>query len=517
MVTQTCIHDYYLGVDIGTYSSKGVLVEARSGALAAQASVEHSVESPRPGWAEHDADAVWWGDFTKITQTLLAESGIAPKQIRCVGTSGLGACTLPLGKDGQPLRKAILYGIDTRADAEIAELEAALTPERIFAVSGMKLSAQSTGPKMLWLKKHEPQVFAETDCFLTSQAYLVFRLTGAKTLDYFTMGDYTPLVDIRANRWHPQTSAVITPLEKLPVPGWSCDLAGRVTAQAARACGLAEGTPVIVGTTDAGAETISTGANRAGDLMVMFGSSCFFVLLTEKLMPSELFWATAWLDSSAHALQAGTSTAGSLTRWFRDQFSPLEMQAQQAGGQPAYEALARLMEDSPPGAKGLVCLPYFEGERTPIYDTQAKGMLFGLTLAHTRADVYRAMLEGTAYGIRHVIDSMRAAGAAPSRIIAAGGGTLNPGWMQAVSDIAGIEMQVLNQQSSAAYGDAFMAGVGIGDYEKLSENARWVTDVTRITPNPENQRVYEEGYAAFRQLYENTKELMHALDRMRRA
>ena len=507
---------YYLGVDIGTFSSKGVLVQAASGEVAAQAEVEHGVESPKPGWAEHDADAVWWADFVHITQKLLKQSGIQPEQIRCVGTSGLGACTLPIGRDGSPLRKAILYGIDTRADEEIRELEAALTPQGIFAVSGMKLSAQSTGPKMLWIKNHDPAVFKATDCFLTSQAYLVYRLTRAKTLDYFTMGDYTPLVDIRANRWHPQNSALIIPLEKLPIPSWSCEMAGKVTAKAARESGLVEGTPVIVGSTDAGAETISTGANRVGDLMVMFGSSCFFVLLTKTLKPSKQFWATAWLDHSAHALQAGTSTAGSLTRWFRDQFSPLEMQAQQEGGDAAYAALAHLLEESPPGAKGLVCLPYFEGERTPIYDTQAKGVFFGLTLAHTRADVYRAMLEGTAYGIRHVIDSMREQGAAPKRIIAAGGGTHNRGWMQAVCDIASIEMQVLNTPSSAAYGDAFMAGVGIDDYKKLSDNALWVKDMAQLRPNPANKSMYGQGYAVFRDLYKNTSGLMHAVDRMQK-
>lgn len=510
------IQGYYLGVDIGTYASKGVLVQAASGEVAAQAAVEHGVEAPHAGWAEHDADGVWWGDFTRITHELLKKSGIPSEQIRCIATSGLGACTLPISKDGRPLRKAILYGIDTRADEEIRELEEALTPQSIFAVSGMKLSAQSTGPKMLWIKKHEAEVFKATDCFLTSQAYLVYRLTGAKTLDFFTMGDYTPLVDIRANRWHPETSALITPLEKLPIPSWSCEMAGKVTAKAARESGLAEGTPVIVGTTDAGSETISTGANQVGDLMVMFGSSCFFVLLTNALIPTEQFWATAWLDQSAYALQAGTSTTGSLTRWFRDQFSPLEMQAQQAGGEAAYAALARLLEQSPPGAKGLVCLPYFEGERTPIYDTQAKGVLFGLTLAHTRADMYRAMLEGTAYGIRHVIDSMRAQGAAPKRIIAAGGGTLNRGWMQAVCDIASIEMQVLNTQSSAAYGDAFMAGVGIGDYEKLSDNPVWVKDMSYIRPNPARRSEYDQGYAVFRKLYKNTRGLMREVDRMQK-
>jgi len=507
---------YYLGVDIGTYSSKGVLVEAATGEVIAEHSIEHSLEIPEPGWAEHDADQVWWCEFCQISQTLLTASNVRPEQIKCIGVSGLGACTLPIDASGRPLRKAILYGIDTRAQAEINELEEKFGLEKIFRISGMKLSSQSAGPKILWIKNHEPDVFRDTRYFLTSQAYLVYRLTGKATLDFFTMGDYTPMGDIRNNAWHRETTEYITPLEKLPTPSWSCDIAGEITPQASKLTGLAAGTPLIVGTTDAGAETISTGANQPGDLMIMFGSSFFLVLLTERLMPSEKFWATAWLDASAFALQAGTSTSGSLTRWFRDQFAPLEIAAQNQGGESAYASLARLLQDSPPGARGLITLPYFEGERTPIYDPEARGVFFGLTLSHTRADIYRSILEGISFGIRHIIDTMVEGGVRPKRIIGAGGGTKNRGWMQIVADIANIEMMVLEKESSAAYGDAFMAGVGIDDYKNLSENFKWVSEVSVIQPDPENHRKYMPSYEIFRQLYESTKDMMHQLTSIQR-
>jgi len=507
---------YYLGVDIGTYSSKGVLVESVSGEVLAEHSIEHGIEMPEPGWVEQDADRIWWGEFCQICQALLAAARLKAEQVKCVGTSGLGACTLAIDPAGRPLRKAILYGIDTRAHAEIDELEKVFGIGKIFQVSGMKLSSQSAGPKILWIKNHEPGVFKETSYFLTSQAYLVYRLTGKPTLDFFTMGDYTPMVDIRQNAWCRETTEYITPTEKLPVPSWSCSLAGTVTPAAARETGLAIGTPVIVGTTDAGSETISTGANRPGDLMIMFGSSFFFVLLAEHLMPSEKFWATSWLDSSAFALQGGTSTSGSLTRWFRDQLAPLELRQQQAGGESAYAALAHLLDDSPAGARGLITLPYFEGERTPIYDTRAKGVIFGLTLSHTRADLYRSMLEGIAFGIRHIVDTMLQEGATPKRIIGAAGGTKNRGWMKVVADIANIELMILEKESSAAYGDAFMAGVGVGDYQKLSDNARWVKEVTTIKPNPANRTLYESQYKIFRELYDKSKDLMGRVDALQK-
>jgi xylulokinase len=214
-------NQYFLGIDIGTYSSKGVLVEAASGDVAAEHSIEHGLEMPKPGWAEHDADIVWWGEFAQICRTLLDKSRVKPEQVKCVGTSGLGACALPIDAAGKPLRKAILYGIDTRAAAEIEELEKVFTPEKIFQMSGMKLSAQSTGPKILWIKNHEPQIYKQTRYFLTSQAYLVYRLTGKASLDIFTMGDYTPMVDIRNNRWDREMTEYITPINRLPVPSWS--------------------------------------------------------------------------------------------------------------------------------------------------------------------------------------------------------------------------------------------------------------------------------------------------------
>jgi len=499
---------FTLGVDIGTYSSKGVLVNLATGEIAVEHEIEHGLETPRPGWAEHDADAVWWGEFCAISRRLLDASGVHPQKVKAVGVSGLGVCVLPIDAGGKPLRKAILYGIDTRSTAEIEELESRFSPERIFEISGMKLTVQSAGPKILWIKNHEPDVFAETRYFLTSQAYVVHRLTGKATLDIFTMAEYTPMVDIRRQKWHRETAEYITPLKKLPHPDWSCNIAGRVTEVASRETGLAPGTPVIVGTTDAGAETVSTGANQPGDLMIMFGSSFFFVLLMDKLVPSPKFWATPWLDASAFTIQGGTSTSGSITRWFRDQFAQLEMGAQKSGGVNAYAALADLLRESPPGAKGLVLLPYFEGERTPIYDSEAKGVLFGLTLRHTRADVYRAILEGIAFGIRHIVDTLMEEGANPKRIIGVAGGTKNRSWMQIVADIANIQMLIPAKESSAPYGDAFMAGVGAGYFKSLSENHQWMGNVDVIRPNPQMHLFYEPYYRIFRTLYDQTKNLM---------
>jgi xylulokinase len=507
---------YLLGVDIGTNSSKGVMVESNSGEIAGYHVIDHAVDSPKPGWAEHDAEKVWWGEFVDICQELLKKTKITPSQIKGVGTSGLGACVLPLDKSGNPLRKAILYGIDIRAIDEMEELEKVFGRERIFQISLMNLSTQSTGPKILWIKNHEPEIFQQADYFLTSEAYLVYRLTGKYTLDYLTAADYAPMFNVRQNRWDPATKEYIAPSKDLGELYWSTGIAGSVTSQAARQTGLLEGTPVIVGTTDGGSEALSVGVAEVGDMMLMFGSSFYFILKTDKLTPTQLIWSSAWLEQGAFTLQGGTSTAGSITRWFRDNLAPLEWMEQKQGGQNAYTALAKLLDQSPLGANGVIALPYFEGERTPVHDPKAKGVLFGLSMSSTRADIYRALLEGVGYGIRHIVDEMHQLGIHPRRLLAVGGGTQNPSWLKIVSNIADIEMIVPEKQNGACYGDAFMAAVGIGIFKNLGGIIHWVKPKEVIQPDSTAHLQYEKFYKIFRSLYPQTKDLMHDLSNLTR-
>jgi xylulokinase len=246
-------------------------------------------------------------------------------------------------------------------------------------------------------------------------------------------------------------------------------------------------------------------------MLIMFGSSVFFVLLTEHLIRPQRFWTSNFLTSGTHALLGGMSTAGSLTRWFRDQLGQPELVAEAAGADNAYAALALLAAGSPPGAAGLVALPYFAGERTPIHDPGATGVLFGLRLTHTRADIYRAILESVAYGIRHNLEAMAEEGVRASRILAVGGGTKNRLWMQIVADVCGIKMAIPAQQIGASYGDAFMAGVGTGLFGELSDIRSWVTIRETVVPDPATRKVYDRNYEIYRALYEQTAGLMHAL------
>jgi xylulokinase len=501
---------YLLGVDIGTYSSKGVLVRP-DGSVVASHVEEHTMSMPQPGWFEHDADEVWWHDFVTIVRTILEKSGAAPASIAGIGTSAIGSCVLPIDDDGKPLRPGILYGIDTRAVEEIDYLNEVMGEEKVLEITGSSLTSQASGPKILWIRRNEPEVYERTRYFLTSEAYLVYRLTGKPSIDVYTAGGYAPLFDVENRRWIPEMGEYVTPIERLPEAYWTTEVVGGVTPEAAELTGLAEGTPVIAGTTDAAAEAISVGVSEVGDMMMMFGSSIFFILKTPELVQTDNFWNSNFLEKETFAFLGGMSTSGSLTRWFRAQFGQSEVEEEERGGPNAYKALADLAASAPRGANGLVALPYFEGERTPIHDPRAKGILFGLSLKHTRADVYRAILESVAYGIRHNIEVMKEEGVEAKRILAVGGGTKNLTWLQIVSDVADIAMDIPEQQIGASYGDAFMAAVGVGLYDDLTEVTEWVNLKHRIRPEPTASGEYELSYRIFRGLYDRTKDLMHTL------
>lgn len=504
---------YLLGIDVGTYSTKGVLTTPE-GEVLHQHVVEHGVSFPKPGWVEQDADAIWWSDVVAVCHSVTA-AGFDTSRIGALAVSAIGPCMLPVDEQGKPLRPGVLYGIDTRAQAEIDWLNNHFGEQPMFELGGMALTSQAMGPKILWLKNNEPDVYDRTHKILTASGYLVYKLTGEYVIDRHTGAHYNPLVDIQTLEWDARFADPIIGLDKLPRLMWSTEIAGHVTEMAARETGLAVGTPVTAGTVDAAAEAVSVGAIQPGDLMVMYGSTMFFILVTESTVPDARVWSTGFVFPNTRNIAGGMSTTGALTRWFRDQFGQPEMAAEANGGPNAYAALSDLAGAVPAGADGLVCLPYFAGERTPIHDPDARGVFAGLTLSHTRGHLYRAALEGTGYGVRHNIETLREIGAPPTRIVAVGGGAQNELWLQIVSDIANIPQVVPEQTIGAAYGDAFLAGISSGIIPDVSVLAdQWIKPKVTLEPGSENRDTYEAMYRIYRNLYENSKEELHALAKL---
>ncbi|WP_421724825.1 FGGY-family carbohydrate kinase [Bauldia sp.] len=492
---------HYLGIDIGTYASKGVLVDGE-GRIVAAADRPHKMIVPQPGWAEHRPEEDWWDDFVHISRALLADSGVAADSIRAVACSAIGPCMLPVDANGAPLMNAILYGVDARAATEIEELTDRIGEAVLLDRCGNALTSQSVGPKILWLQRNRPELFDRTHKVLTSTSYLVHRLTGEYVIDHYTAANSSPLYLVDSLSWSSELADDIVDLDKLPRLAWSTEIAGTITDAAAEATGLAPGTPVTAGTIDAAAEALSVGVLDSGDMMVMYGSTIFIIELTNTRVRDPRLWYAPWLFEGQHASMSGLATSGTLTHWFREQF------ARELDDSDAFIELAAEAEGSPPGANGLVFLPYFSGERTPIHDPFAKGVLFGLNLTHDRGDVYRALLEGIAYGTNHVFETYAEAGYPPKRMLAVGGGTKNAVWLQATSDISGINQLICGETVGASYGDAFLAAVAVGDVDRDAIR-QWnpVAREVRAEPN----EVYRRQYSVFRQLYDRNADLMSQL------
>jgi xylulokinase len=469
---------------------------------------------PKPGYAEHDADAVWWSDFKQIAKHL-ADKVPQGDSIASVGVSAIGACVLPVDENGKPLRPGILYGVDTRSVSQIEELESKYSREALVEFGGTRLTTQAIGPKILWIKQNEPEIFRKTAKFITSTSYVIYKLTKKYVIDAHTATEFNPLLNIKTVSWDDRFAKDIVSLEKLPEIGWSNEIAGRVTGEAAVETGIPEGTPVNFGAVDALSEAVSVGVVDTGELMIMYGSTAFFIFLIEKPVPTNELWLEAGAFKGQYEYSAGLSTSGSATTWFRDQFGKDLMAAESAGGSNAYATLAEEAASSPIGANGLIMLPYMSGERTPIFDPKARGVIAGLSLSHTRGDVYRVMLEGTAFAIRMNLEAMQKAGAQIKHGVAVGGGASNELWLQMVSDVSGIPQLLPEKTIGASYGDAFLAGLAVGAIENLDVLKKyWVRIKREILPDMEKKKVYDQLYFLFKDLYQQSKPVVHQLANM---
>jgi xylulokinase len=485
------LNELLLGIDVGTASSKAVLAQP-DGRIVARASREHGISMPRAGWAEHDAEAVWWNDVTALCRELVPKSNGA---IAAVGVSGIGPCIVPCDAEDTPLRPAILYGIDTRAGQEVEELTAELGAQQILESGGSALSSQALGPKLAWLRRNEPEVWAATRRWHMASSFTVARLTGEWVLDHHSASQCDPLYDLAASRWNRAWAEVVAPGLALPRLVWPTEVVGQVHANASRATGIPAGTPVVAGTIDAWAEAVSVGVRDFGDLMLMYGSTFFLVLVSDEPARQASIWTTRGVDPGSLTLAAGMATSGSLTSWIRN-----------LTGNAPYETLLSEAEAQPAGADGVLMLPYFAGERTPILDPHARGVVIGLTLRHTRAHLYRAALEATAFGVRHNLEVMAPQGA--RRVVAVGGGTQATLWTQIVTDVTRVQQIVPAETIGACYGDALLAAEGV---ELVPPRSSWATPATVVEPDADNVERYEQIYGLYRELHESTRGIQHAL------
>lgn len=486
--------DLFMGLDIGTGSSKAVLTTA-DGAVVKTVEREHQTSNPTAGWFEHDAGSIWWQETRDLIALLAPDD---PAQIKGVAVSGVGPTVLPVDKDGSPLRPAILYGVDTRSVAVAQRMQDELGGAgEMLQRCGSVLTSQAAGPKMVWIRENEPRVWAKASRFHMVNSFIVERLTNEYVLDHHSASQTQPFYDLNGSRWMREWVDRYLPGIQLPRLAWPDEIAGYVTVAAAAETGLAPGTPVAVGTIDAWAEAESVGVSEPGDLMLMYGSTMFFVAVTGARVIAPALWSTQGNHVGQFTLAGGMASSGSITGWLRDLV-----------GGPDFQTLVAEATASPPGSNGVLALPYFAGERTPFSDPKARGIIAGLTLAHTRGDIYRAVLEATAFGVRQNLDAFAESGVLPRRVVAVGGGTKDLLWPQIVSDTIGKPQIIPNVRVGASYGDARFAAIAVGAIHRWE---RWNFTEEVLRPQAAAARIYDDRYSQYLELHHRTADIQHLL------
>lgn len=441
---------------------------------------------------------VWWAEFVEITRELI--SSASSTRVVGVGVSGMGPCVAIADERGRAIRPAILYGVDVRATDQIDRLTEMLGAGAIVDRCGSSLSTQAAGPKLAWLAEHEPVHMEQASRFFMPSSWLAHRLTDSYVLDHHSASQCTPMYDTEAKAWYRPWAAVVAPGIDLPELVWPGDVVGHVTAQASEQTGIPTGVPVIGGTIDAWSEAISVGAQEPGDLMIMYGTTMFLINTRRTRATSSVMWGTVGAIPDTYNLAGGMATSGAITSWIRDLV-----------GGPDFAELMSEAERSGPGARGLLMLPYFAGERTPIADPLARGVIAGLTLEHTRGDLYRAALEATAFGVRHNIQALRDAGGHPDRVVAVGGGTRGGLWTQIVSDVTGRAQELRTVTIGASFGAAILAAKASGAEAAIDT---WNPIARIVQPDTEVRAHYDERFRDYLQLYWSTAETVHRLSRM---
>jgi xylulokinase len=490
---------HVIGVDVSTTATKAVLVDG-SGAVVAVGVVEYGFEVPQPGWTEQDP-ALWWDGAVGAIRQALAAGGVAGSEVAAVGLTGQMHGLVLLDEAETVLRPAILWN-DQRTAHACDEIREAVGPGRLIEITGNDALTGFTAPKLVWVRDHEPHVWARTAHVLLPKDYVRLRLTGDRALDKAD-GAGTLLFDLAARDWSAEMlSALGIDPAWMPRTFEGPEVTGAISASAADATGLTAGTPVVAGGGDQSANAVGVGAIDPGVVALSLGTSGVVFASTDGPIRDPRGQVHAFCHAVPerwHLMTVMLSAAGSL-RWFRDALAP--------GAE--FGALADAAGTVPAGSDGLLFLPYLTGERSPHADPLARGAFVGLSIGHERRHLTRAVLEGVAFGLRDGLDQMVAAGLpAPSQIRASGGGTASPVWRQILTDVLGAEIATVSTIEGAAFGAGLLAAVGAGWFPSAQAAADALVHATPVASPGPDRAAYAAAHARYRDLYPALAPVFH--------
>lgn len=483
-----------LGIDIGTSACK-VAVFDTDGKVLAQANEPYKVYYPNPGWAEQDADE-WWEAIVKATKTVLSADGVSADEICGIGVDGQSWSAIPVDKDGKALDRTPIW-MDTRARDICERVKAEVGEDEIFKVAGNDFLPSYTTPKMLWFKENKPEVFEKTDKFLQSNSYIVLKLTGKMSQD-LSQGYGIHFFNMEKLSYDEEMANKLGLSVNLVPELYKCDeVVGTVTAEAATITGLKEGTPVVAGGLDAASGTLGAGVYKEGQTQEQGGQAGGMSICTPKALAHKKLILSAHVVPGQYLLQGGSVGGGGALKWFRQEF----------GQDMSFDDLTKEAEATSAGADGVTFLPYMSGERSPIWDPDAKGVFYGLSFDKTRGHMIRAVLEGVAYSLEHNMRTAAETGVTVNEMNAMGGSANSILWTQIKADVTGKTFKVPASDTASTWGAALLAGVGTGIYKDYEEAVEKTIKITRVQePDMAKHEMYKKNMDLYLELYAKLKD-----------
>jgi sugar (pentulose or hexulose) kinase len=513
--------DYLLGIDYGTGGAKACIINTQ-GQVLGFAFEEYPFIHERPGWSEHEP-ALYWQIACRLISGAIAQTHIRPEEIRGLAVSSALPSLVMVNSEGHPLQRA--YNLmDRRATREVEWLKEHVGEERIFQISGNRMEDHPTIVNLLWEKNHRPESFRQIHKALTIDGFITLRLTGQAVLNTSGAGFYGVAYNLRDRRFDEGLLEEIGIEPDLMPRLYDCtDVIGEVTPEAAAETGLAAGIPVAAGQVDCNAGWVGAGAIEEGDVQSNLGSVGNFGVIHRSTdfifspVGRAMINVAYTVDSgNTYITVPSTTTGGQSIRYLRDNFSPVEVETERVLGVSSYDLLNLQAAKIPPGSEGLVILPFLMGERTPIWDAHARGVVFGLSLHHTKGHLVRAMMEAVAYALYDSYRLIREAGLKMNTpLVLNEGGAVSSLWRQIITDVFDVPTALVKRRTGAPFGDAILAGVATGVFQDFSVAREWAEYVEPMEPDQEDHERYMAHFALYKQLYEHVKGDFRTLARLR--
>jgi xylulokinase len=502
---------FILAHDLGTTGDKASLYDG-AGKVLSSSFDGYATQLPDVNWVEQNPED-WWQAVCVSTKKLLSAARVQPRDIACIVFSGQMMGCVAVDRQARPLRNAIIWA-DQRAVAEAEMLRNGVGGEAVYRITGHRASPSYSAAKILWVRNHQPELFTRAYKFLHAKDFIVARLTGNFVTDYSDASGMN-LYDLKTKNWSaPILEVLQLDSEYLPELHASTDVVGEVLPRVAEEVGLAAGTPVVIGGGDGSCAAVGAGVVREGCAYNYIGSSSWIGIATREPIfdPTLRTFTWAHLVPDMFTPTGTMQSAGGSYQWLRDTFCPLEKETATQRNISPYELMNLEAEQSPPGARGLLFLPYLLGERSPRWNPKARGAYLGLTMQHNRADIIRATLEGITLNLRVILEAFQSQGARIEAMRVIGGGARSRVWRQIMADIYNIPILRPNLlEEATSLGAALAGGIGVGLFKDFTLAEKLTPILDTVEPNPGVQPVYDRMYRIFNQAYDALVPLYEAL------